>query len=205
MMYWSVIGDHSHIEESAMDGSLRRVLLEKNLRRPTGGYFMSIIFPYVSPRGPFHSLRALGGLLKTEMFRLTSFVFLHVTLWLDTHVWSPSNAHIDSVCTDVVPIEFNHSLQRLRMRELKKKNNPFTCSVVSFCSIPDNSTVSRGCCWVFTRDWNDCRVWSCRLCISHDVRIQGSCIQKMESERVGIHMLSKQTQRCSLAHLNFVS
>ncbi|KAM9364417.1 LOW QUALITY PROTEIN: low-density lipoprotein receptor-related protein 1B-like [Pholidichthys leucotaenia] len=36
MMYWSVIGDHSHIEESAMDGTLRRVLLEKNLRRPTG-------------------------------------------------------------------------------------------------------------------------------------------------------------------------
>uniref|UniRef100_A0A8C5A5R6 EGF-like domain-containing protein n=1 Tax=Gadus morhua TaxID=8049 RepID=A0A8C5A5R6_GADMO len=36
MMYWSVIGDHSHIEESAMDGSLRRILLEKNLRRPTG-------------------------------------------------------------------------------------------------------------------------------------------------------------------------
>uniref|UniRef100_A0A8C7X7I9 Low density lipoprotein receptor-related protein 1Bb n=1 Tax=Oryzias sinensis TaxID=183150 RepID=A0A8C7X7I9_9TELE len=36
MMYWSVIADHSHIEESAMDGSLRRVLLEKNLRRPTG-------------------------------------------------------------------------------------------------------------------------------------------------------------------------
>ncbi|TKS67473.1 Prolow-density lipoprotein receptor-related protein 1 [Collichthys lucidus] len=35
MMYWSVIGDHSHIEESAMDGSLRRVLLEKKLRRPT--------------------------------------------------------------------------------------------------------------------------------------------------------------------------
>lgn len=39
MMYWSVIGDHSHIEESAMDGSLRRVLLVKNLRRPTGRYF----------------------------------------------------------------------------------------------------------------------------------------------------------------------
>lgn len=36
MMYWTVIGDHSYIEESAMDGSLRRVLLEKNLRRPTG-------------------------------------------------------------------------------------------------------------------------------------------------------------------------
>ncbi|XP_058238194.1 low-density lipoprotein receptor-related protein 1B-like isoform X2 [Hemibagrus wyckioides] len=36
MMYWSVVTDHSHIEESAMDGSLRRVLLEKNLRRPTG-------------------------------------------------------------------------------------------------------------------------------------------------------------------------
>lgn len=39
MMYWSVIGDHSHLEESAMDGSLRRVILEKNLRRPTGQYF----------------------------------------------------------------------------------------------------------------------------------------------------------------------
>lgn len=36
MMYWTVIGDTSHIEESAMDGTLRRVLLEKNLRRPTG-------------------------------------------------------------------------------------------------------------------------------------------------------------------------
>ncbi|GAA6107216.1 low-density lipoprotein receptor-related protein 1B-like isoform X1 [Tachysurus ichikawai] len=36
MMYWSVVADRSHIEESAMDGSLRRVLLEKNLRRPTG-------------------------------------------------------------------------------------------------------------------------------------------------------------------------
>uniref|UniRef100_A0A8B9RNB7 Low density lipoprotein receptor-related protein 1Bb n=1 Tax=Astyanax mexicanus TaxID=7994 RepID=A0A8B9RNB7_ASTMX len=36
MMYWSVIGDHSHIEESAMDGSMRRVLLDKKLRRPTG-------------------------------------------------------------------------------------------------------------------------------------------------------------------------
>uniref|UniRef100_A0A8C9TUU4 Low density lipoprotein receptor-related protein 1Ba n=1 Tax=Scleropages formosus TaxID=113540 RepID=A0A8C9TUU4_SCLFO len=36
MMYWTVIGDHSHIEEAAMDGSKRRVLLERNLRRPTG-------------------------------------------------------------------------------------------------------------------------------------------------------------------------
>uniref|UniRef100_A0A3P9A5H3 EGF-like domain-containing protein n=1 Tax=Esox lucius TaxID=8010 RepID=A0A3P9A5H3_ESOLU len=36
MMYWTVIGDHPHIEEAAMDGSLRRVILEKNLRRPTG-------------------------------------------------------------------------------------------------------------------------------------------------------------------------
>ncbi|XP_064182725.1 low-density lipoprotein receptor-related protein 1B-like isoform X2 [Anguilla rostrata] len=36
MMYWTVIGDHSHIEEAAMDGSARRVLLDKNLRRPTG-------------------------------------------------------------------------------------------------------------------------------------------------------------------------
>ncbi|KAG9261064.1 low-density lipoprotein receptor-related protein 1B-like [Astyanax mexicanus] len=36
MMYWTVIGDNSHIEEAAMDGSLRRVLLEKNLRKPTG-------------------------------------------------------------------------------------------------------------------------------------------------------------------------
>ncbi|KAL2081001.1 hypothetical protein ACEWY4_022854 [Coilia grayii] len=35
MMYWSVIGDRSQIEESAMDGSLRRVLLDKKLRRPT--------------------------------------------------------------------------------------------------------------------------------------------------------------------------
>ena len=40
MMYWSVIGDHSHIEESAMDGSLRRILLEKNLRRPTGNVYL---------------------------------------------------------------------------------------------------------------------------------------------------------------------
>ncbi|KAJ8393790.1 hypothetical protein AAFF_G00057050 [Aldrovandia affinis] len=36
MMYWTVIGEHSHIEEAAMDGSARRVLLDKNLRRPTG-------------------------------------------------------------------------------------------------------------------------------------------------------------------------
>ena len=36
MMYWSVIGDRSHIEEAAMDGSMRRVLLDKKLRRPTG-------------------------------------------------------------------------------------------------------------------------------------------------------------------------
>ncbi|MGH0159378.1 UNVERIFIED_CONTAM: hypothetical protein FKN15_037173 [Acipenser sinensis] len=36
MMYWTVIGDHSHIEEAAMDGTMRRILLEKNLRRPTG-------------------------------------------------------------------------------------------------------------------------------------------------------------------------
>ncbi|XP_029103120.1 low-density lipoprotein receptor-related protein 1B-like isoform X3 [Scleropages formosus] len=36
MMYWTVISDHSHIEEAAMDGTMRRVLLEKNLRRPTG-------------------------------------------------------------------------------------------------------------------------------------------------------------------------
>ncbi|TRY82421.1 hypothetical protein DNTS_016378 [Danionella cerebrum] len=36
MMYWTVIGDHSHIEEAAMDGSLRRVLFTRNLRKPTG-------------------------------------------------------------------------------------------------------------------------------------------------------------------------
>uniref|UniRef100_A0A671S9X1 Low density lipoprotein receptor-related protein 1Ba n=1 Tax=Sinocyclocheilus anshuiensis TaxID=1608454 RepID=A0A671S9X1_9TELE len=36
MVYWTVIGDHSHIEEAAMDGSLRRILLDRNLRRPTG-------------------------------------------------------------------------------------------------------------------------------------------------------------------------
>ncbi|KAJ8247100.1 hypothetical protein GJAV_G00258720, partial [Gymnothorax javanicus] len=35
-MYWTVIGDHAHIEEAAMDGSARRVVLDKNLRRPTG-------------------------------------------------------------------------------------------------------------------------------------------------------------------------
>lgn len=44
MMYWSVIGDHSHIEESAMDGSLRRVILEKNLRRPTGKCFYQKLY-----------------------------------------------------------------------------------------------------------------------------------------------------------------
>lgn len=48
MMYWSVIGDHAHIEESAMDGSLRRVLLEKNLRRPTGR-FPLMAFGYNGP------------------------------------------------------------------------------------------------------------------------------------------------------------
>ncbi|XP_021325253.1 low-density lipoprotein receptor-related protein 1B isoform X1 [Danio rerio] len=36
MVYWTVIGDHSHIEEAAMDGSMRRVLITRNLRRPTG-------------------------------------------------------------------------------------------------------------------------------------------------------------------------
>lgn len=36
MMYWTVIGDHSHIEEAAMDGTLRRILVQKNLQRPTG-------------------------------------------------------------------------------------------------------------------------------------------------------------------------
>ncbi|ELK04590.1 Low-density lipoprotein receptor-related protein 1B [Pteropus alecto] len=36
MMYWTVVGDHSHIEEAAMDGTLRRILVQKNLRRPTG-------------------------------------------------------------------------------------------------------------------------------------------------------------------------
>ncbi|KAF6114669.1 hypothetical protein HJG60_010623 [Phyllostomus discolor] len=36
MMYWTVVGDHSHIEEAAMDGTLRRILVQKNLQRPTG-------------------------------------------------------------------------------------------------------------------------------------------------------------------------
>ncbi|XP_069472627.1 low-density lipoprotein receptor-related protein 1B isoform X1 [Ambystoma mexicanum] len=36
MMYWTVIGDHSHIEEASMDGSRRRILVQKNLQRPTG-------------------------------------------------------------------------------------------------------------------------------------------------------------------------
>ena len=28
MMYWTVVGDHSHIEEAAMDGTLRRILVQ---------------------------------------------------------------------------------------------------------------------------------------------------------------------------------
>uniref|UniRef100_A0A8C6XVP1 LDL receptor related protein 1B n=1 Tax=Naja naja TaxID=35670 RepID=A0A8C6XVP1_NAJNA len=36
MMYWTVIGDRSHIEEAAMDGTLRRIIVQKNLQRPTG-------------------------------------------------------------------------------------------------------------------------------------------------------------------------
>ena len=42
MMYWTVVGDHSHIEEAAMDGTLRRILVQKNLQRPTG----MICFPH---------------------------------------------------------------------------------------------------------------------------------------------------------------
>ncbi|XP_064419902.1 low-density lipoprotein receptor-related protein 1B [Latimeria chalumnae] len=36
MLYWTVIGDHSHIEEAAMDGTMRRIIVQKNLKRPTG-------------------------------------------------------------------------------------------------------------------------------------------------------------------------
>lgn len=36
MMYWTVIGDRSHIEEAAMDGTLRRIIVQKNVQRPTG-------------------------------------------------------------------------------------------------------------------------------------------------------------------------
>ncbi|KAM3855508.1 LOW QUALITY PROTEIN: low-density lipoprotein receptor-related protein 1B [Vipera latastei] len=36
MMYWTVIGDRSHIEEAAMDGTLRRIIVQKNIQRPTG-------------------------------------------------------------------------------------------------------------------------------------------------------------------------
>lgn len=41
MMYWTVIGDHSHIEEAAMDGTLRRILVQKNLQRPTGMMYLA--------------------------------------------------------------------------------------------------------------------------------------------------------------------
>ncbi|KAL4688410.1 hypothetical protein H8959_004662, partial [Pygathrix nigripes] len=47
MMYWTVVGDHSHIEEAAMDGTLRRILVQKNLQRPTGlavDYFSERIY-----------------------------------------------------------------------------------------------------------------------------------------------------------------
>lgn len=62
-MYWSVIGDHSHLEESAMDGSLRRVILEKNLRRPTGQYVCSQTDSDLFQRGG-----GVGGkkILKTD-------------------------------------------------------------------------------------------------------------------------------------------
>ncbi|KAG9349405.1 hypothetical protein JZ751_027848 [Albula glossodonta] len=62
MMYWTVIGDHSHIEEAAMDGSMRRVLLEKNLRRPTGitqPYRIDIFEDYI-----------YGAGLKNDIFRV---------------------------------------------------------------------------------------------------------------------------------------
>nr|XP_033800021.1 low-density lipoprotein receptor-related protein 1B [Geotrypetes seraphini] len=36
MMYWTVISDHSHIEEAAMDGTMRRILVQKYVQRPTG-------------------------------------------------------------------------------------------------------------------------------------------------------------------------
>ncbi|XP_041434027.1 low-density lipoprotein receptor-related protein 1B-like [Xenopus laevis] len=36
MMYWTVIADRSHIEEAAMDGTQRRIIVQKNLQRPTG-------------------------------------------------------------------------------------------------------------------------------------------------------------------------
>uniref|UniRef100_A0A2K5KTH0 LDL receptor related protein 1B n=1 Tax=Cercocebus atys TaxID=9531 RepID=A0A2K5KTH0_CERAT len=47
MMYWTVVGDHSHIEAAAMDGTLRRILVQKNLQRPTGlavDYFSERIY-----------------------------------------------------------------------------------------------------------------------------------------------------------------
>lgn len=111
------------------------------------------------------------------MFRLTSFVFLHVTLWLDTHVWSPCNAHIDSACAHVVPIEFHHSLQRLCMKKRKKKN-PFTCLVCRLCSTPDISTVRGGCRCFFLLINGMIEEFGPADCISHDVRMQGSCRQK---------------------------
>lgn len=48
MMYWTVIGDHSHIEEAAMDGTLRRILVQKNLQRPTGTENIDLLYPLLS-------------------------------------------------------------------------------------------------------------------------------------------------------------
>ncbi|XP_033870304.3 low-density lipoprotein receptor-related protein 1B-like isoform X1 [Acipenser ruthenus] len=64
MMYWTVIGDHSHIEEAAMDGTMRRILLEKNLRRPTGlavDYFNQRLYWADSELSVIGSLRFDGS------------------------------------------------------------------------------------------------------------------------------------------------
>ncbi|KAI1237378.1 Low-density lipoprotein receptor-related protein 1B [Lamprotornis superbus] len=55
MMYWTVIGDRSHIEESSMDGTLRRILVQKNLQRPTGllhPHRIDIFEDYIYGAGP---------------------------------------------------------------------------------------------------------------------------------------------------------
>lgn len=91
MMYWSVIGDHSHIEESAMDGSLRRVLLEKNLRRPTGWYLGLYYFCNVTFLLPclWHIESALWSFVAHKEHNLNINCIFHppcVSLRLGMHV-----------------------------------------------------------------------------------------------------------------------
>uniref|UniRef100_A0A3B1JND8 LDL receptor related protein 1B n=1 Tax=Astyanax mexicanus TaxID=7994 RepID=A0A3B1JND8_ASTMX len=76
MMYWTVIGDNSHIEEAAMDGSLRRVLLEKNLRKPTGlaiDYYGERLYWSDSELSVIGSVRLDGSDAQLFPFRIDVF------------------------------------------------------------------------------------------------------------------------------------